>query len=83
MGRPCLCAALGIGNGRLNKAGSGMVDSRFSCNVPLHRAEKKARSVDHFLLHLHGTVAEILPTGPWPQDILGICNISLDKHKLR
>ena len=78
VGRPCLCAALGIGNGRLHKASSGIVDTRFSCNVPLHRAQQKARSADLFFLRLHGTIAEILPTGPWPQEILFLRNVSLD-----
>ena len=76
VGRSCLCAALGIGNGRLHKAASGVVDARFSCNVPLHRAKHKARSADNFFLRLHGTVAEILPTGPWPQEILSSSYVS-------
>ena len=61
--KACLCALLGIGKNRLCKAVSGEIDSRYSCNVPLHRACPRARSVDHFLLRQHGTVAEILPTG--------------------
>ena len=66
VGRSCMCAVLGIGRNRLYKAASGLVDARFACNVPLHRSCPKARSVDAFLLYQHGTVAEILPTGPGP-----------------
>ena len=63
VGRTCLCSVLGIGKNRLCKAAAGFIDTRFSANVALHRACPKPRSVDKFLLQLHGTVAEILPTG--------------------
>ena len=63
VGLGCLCAVLGMGRNRLQKAAAGMVDSRFACNVRLQRSCPMSRSVDSFLLHLHGTVAEVLPTG--------------------
>ena len=63
VGRSCLCCVLGIGKNRLAKASAGHVDTRFGCNVALHRTAPAARSVDQFLLKQHGSIAEILPTG--------------------
>ena len=63
VGRTCLCSVLGIGKNRLCKAAAGQIDTRFASNVPLHRTCPKARNVDKFLRQLHGTVAEIMPTG--------------------
>ena len=58
-----MCTVMGIGKNRLLKASSGMVDLRFSANVPLHRSAPVSRSVDMFLLEQHARIAEILPTG--------------------
>ena len=63
VGLPCLCSVLGVGRNRLQKAAAGMVDARYACNVSLHRPCPMSRSVDSFLLYLHSTIAEILPTG--------------------
>ena len=63
IGLACLCSVMGIGKNRFQKVATGLVDGRFACNGSLARSNPMARSVDNFMIHLHGSVAEVLPTG--------------------
>ena len=60
----CLAAILGLGRARLQKAARGELDKRFAELGGGIRYAPKMGSVDRFLLELHGSVAETLPTEP-------------------
>lgn len=62
LGAECLAGVLGMGTKRLRKAQRGVPDMRFKEFGGTIRHTPKANSVDKFLLDLHGTVAETLPT---------------------
>ena len=62
IGPQCLAAVLGIGTKRLARAVTGQLDLRFSELGGAARLSPKTDTVDKFLLELHGSVAETLPT---------------------
>ena len=57
-----LAAILGLGRARLQKAARGELDKRYAELGGGLRYAKKMSAVDRFLLELHGSVAETLPT---------------------
>mgnify|MGYP001821674192 CR=1 FL=1 len=59
----CLSAVLAVGKARFQRASKGMLDGRYARFGGGVRQTPKADTVDKFLLEMHASVAETLPTG--------------------
>lgn len=69
----CLAAILGLGRARLQKAARGELDKRYAELGGGLRYAPKMAAVDRFLLELHGSVAETLPTEPPCGTLVQVC----------